>query len=174
MTEAVKPLSDSALNGLLDLGINASGRTEFSLDHIEGNWTWFEELSTLGFATLHVEADGNGGSKVFAQLTPGGIAFLLQVEKGGYFPRRRVELPKGWTTNEHGLYVVPANEHWPEDIWQASKGEWTIDVGGVNDPAGYVCRVIKDRDWENPVDQQEIKRAEDVVKWIERRAQELG
>lgn len=175
MTER-KPLSDAGLKGLLDLldpSTNVSGRTEFMLEGIKGNWEWFDEVQNLGFATLRVEADGKGGGAVYAETTPSGIAFIEQVIRAGYNPYLRVELPEGWTTNEPGLYVVPTNEHWPEDIWQASNGEWAIDVGGERGPAtGYVCRVIQNYDWDNPVDEQEIKRAEDVVKWIERHAKE--
>jgi len=59
-----------------------------------------------------------------------------------------------------------------QDLFQASKSNRTVDVGWYPefDPSGcFVCKEIRDRNWEDPVEIYETTDPAEVVAWLEER-----
>ena len=78
----------------------------------------------------------------------------------------QVDVPEGWTCHSRTLISPPWDGDDEEDIWQATRDGWCVDVGGDNRLNMYVCRVVKDADWVNPVEIKHIKDPNEVVEWI--------
>jgi hypothetical protein len=93
--------------------------------------------------------------------------------------KRTAVLPDGWTS----VGVLPevdlvSSEPTPdqlhsltEDIWQARSagGRYTLDVGWYPDldPSGrFVCLVVQDENWEEPIERFETRSATAVVTWV--------
>jgi hypothetical protein len=71
--------------------------------------------------------------------------------------------PRGWA----GYCHLPARSEMcseiDQDLGQFRSGGICIDVGWLN---RFVCRVVKDTDWEIPLIQLETKNPVEVFSWI--------
>lgn len=60
-----------------------------------------------------------------------------------------------------------------QDLFQATSGDWVIDIGWDRRHGSYVCTLVQNEDWESPKQFERIQRAEDAMKWALVRAEEL-
>ena len=79
-------------------------------------------------------------------------------------PDPSIKLPPGWT----GDISLAAVHDKCQDIWEAHKGEWTLDVGWSWSRREYCCQSIFQGDWLNPVSCVFFASVPDVSEWITR------
>lgn len=75
--------------------------------------------------------------------------------------------PKGWSVRGYSIPEDPDDE----DLWQASKGEYVLDIGSWD--GIYRCRVIRNHNWEEPADDVIYKTLNDAIKWGKERVRRL-
>lgn len=74
--------------------------------------------------------------------------------------------PKGW--KGEGRLPSP-DEHHREDIlqWCRADGKLLIDVGWSRDTKSFICLVILDENWDEPVEEKWLTNIAIVEKWLE-------
>ena len=99
---------------------------------------------------------------VLIQLSRNGS--LLVLNSGEIDMKYEINLPDCWTHSKGVDYLI--GDDFSESLWQASYDVWIMDVGTYKEK--YVFRVIKDYDWENPIQSQEFEDINDLIEEIEK------
>ena len=73
----------------------------------------------------------------------------------------KIHLPEGWAMVGEGIFDRSEDD---EDMWQAIRGDEVLDVGVYN--RVYRCRFVRNRDWQQPVDEAQLHAPDAVVRWI--------
>lgn len=72
----------------------------------------------------------------------------------------KIYLPEGWAQFGEGIFETEDDE----DMWQARRGSYTIDVGTCGKL--FKCRMIRDMKWEHPADEVMLRSVGEVTGWI--------
>jgi len=84
-------------------------------------------------------------------------------------------IPDTWIVDPKGLLGIDVDEHGrpaphDEDLWQASKGTWLLDVGASRGYVGtaFLCHVIQEHDWRQPIEKVLLDTPGEVQAWVNR------
>ena len=85
-----------------------------------------------------------------------------------------IHIPDDWEVDakgKTGIYLVGGKpDPHDQDLWQATRGKWMLDIGsGMGHfDAGFLCQVVDDRNWEDPVEKLWLDTHVEVQAWVDR------
>lgn len=91
-----------------------------------------------------------------------------------------INIPDDWRVDEKGklgIYLVGGRpEQRDEDLWQACRGNWILDIGAARDQfkASFLCQVVESFNWEQPVEYILLDTHMEVQAWVNRWVRRLA